>query len=231
MPSTTTSRALAASLLLPALLALAACGGSTTGGASSPVTTPTAKYEGPSSAAAGAPSGPAPSSQAASAAASLAVPSQPAAAPVSQAPTGSTALPGVPAVTANATEVMKQPTVAKGTGPVSAALVTRDLVVGAGTAAVPTDTVDVRYNGTLYADGSVFDASWKRGAAPVTFPLARVIPGFAQGILGMKPGGRREIVIPSALGYGAQSPGAGIPPNSDLVFVVDLVKAGASTGG
>lgn len=89
-------------------------------------------------------------------------------------------------------------------------------------AAADTDTVQVRYTGTLYVGGKVFDSSWSRGTQPVAFPLNAVVPGFAQGISGMKQGGRRVIVIPSALGYGDQTQGP-IPGGSTLVFVVDLI--------
>ncbi|HUO47363.1 MAG TPA: FKBP-type peptidyl-prolyl cis-trans isomerase, partial [Acidimicrobiales bacterium] len=77
------------------------------------------------------------------------------------------------------------------------------------------------YVGANYADGKVFDSSWSRGQA-ATFPLNGVIPGFAQGIVGMKVGGRRVIVIPSSLGYGAAGSPPAVAPNENLVFVVDL---------
>jgi peptidylprolyl isomerase len=143
----------------------------------------------------------------------------------SAAPAGTDALPGVPAITANATDFMKEPEIAKGTGPAPSGLVVRDLIVGNGQEAVATDSVKVRYKGTLYTDGSVFDASWKRGTDPIVFPLSGVVPGFAGGIVGMKIGGRREIVIPAALGYG-DADQATIPAGSVLVFVVDLVALG-----
>ena len=72
--------------------------------------------------------------------------------------------------------------------------------------------------------GKVFDESWSSGQ-PVTFPLDRVIPGWSQGLVGMKEGGRRTLVIPAELAYGANPPpGAGIAPNETLVFVVQLLK-------
>jgi peptidylprolyl isomerase len=140
-------------------------------------------------------------------------------------PSGSDAQSGMPAITANATAVDKEPTVAKGTGPAPTNLMIRDIVVGTGKTVVPSDSVNVRYLGALYDDGTVFDASWKSGSAPVPFPLSGVVPGFAGGIVGMKIGGRREIVIPSFLGYGPEG-GGPIPPNATLVFVVDLVSIG-----
>lgn len=139
----------------------------------------------------------------------------------SAAPIGSKAIDGVPAITKNAEDWEKEPTIAKGTGDAPEGLVIRDILVGNGEAARPTDTVSVRYVGALYKTGEVFDASWKNGSESIDFPLSRVVPGFAGGIVGMKIGGRREIVIPAALGYGDMAQG-GIPAGSVLVFVVDL---------
>ncbi|HEX3830264.1 MAG TPA: FKBP-type peptidyl-prolyl cis-trans isomerase [Sporichthyaceae bacterium] len=144
----------------------------------------------------------------------------------SSAPAGAGALPGIPAITANATDLTKEPKIARGTGSASTALVIRDLVVGTGKVALASDSVNVRYEGALFSDGSVFDASWKNGPAPVPFALTGVVPGFGGGIVGMKIGGRREIVIPASMGYGSDSSTPGIPPNSVLVFVVDLVGLG-----
>jgi FKBP-type peptidyl-prolyl cis-trans isomerase len=122
----------------------------------------------------------------------------------------------------NATDLTKEPVIGKGTATPPSVLTGTDLVVGSGTEATPTSTVTVQYVGALYDDGTVFDSSWKRGA-PATFPLLQVVKGFQGGIAGMKVGGRREIVIPPALGYGSQANGP-IPANSTLVFVVDLLK-------
>jgi len=99
--------------------------------------------------------------------------------------------------------------------------VEKNLVVGTGATAVASNTVLVQYVGADYATGKVFDSSWARGQ-PTSFPLNGVIPGFAQGIVGMKVGGRREIVIPAALGYGASGSPPAVAPNETLVFVVDL---------
>jgi peptidylprolyl isomerase len=123
---------------------------------------------------------------------------------------------------AGATDLKTAPVVSAGTGDPPSALVTRDLVVGTGVAATQSSTVNVQYVGANYSDGKVFDSSWQRGQ-PATFPLAQVVPGFAQGITGMHVGGRREIVIPPALGYGASGNGP-VGPNETLVFVVDLVS-------
>lgn len=105
-------------------------------------------------------------------------------------------------------------------------LLYKDLVVGTGAAATPKSTVTVQYVGVLYKNGTLFDSSWGRGQA-AQFSLTGVVPGFTQGIGGnatvppMKVGGRRIIIMPSSLGYGAQASGP-IPANSALVFVVDL---------
>jgi peptidylprolyl isomerase len=122
---------------------------------------------------------------------------------------------------ANATNLQVAPAISAGTPPAPTSLVTKDLVVGSGATATPTSTVKVQYVGANYADGKVFDSSWSRGSA-ATFPLNQVIPGFAQGIVGMKVGGRRVIVIPSSLGYGAAGSPPAVGPNENLVFVVDL---------
>jgi peptidylprolyl isomerase len=102
-------------------------------------------------------------------------------------------------------------------------LIVKDLIKGTGPAATANSTVDVQYVGVLYKNGKPFDASWTDGSGqPVQLPLTGVIPGWQQGIPGMKVGGRRELIIPSALGYGAKGSPPKIPPNSALVFVIDL---------
>ena len=100
-------------------------------------------------------------------------------------------------------------------------LIIEDMKIGDGPEVKPGDTVTAFYHGTLKESGKKFDSAFERGEA-ATFPLARVIPGWQQGIPGMKPGGIRRLTIPAALGYGAAGAGADIPPNSDLVFVVQL---------
>jgi peptidylprolyl isomerase len=160
---------------------------------------------------------PAPAAQPAAPAAS----SAPAADSAAAAP--GPAVPGVPALTGTPTDLTKPSQAKAGTGQPPTKLVTQDVVAGKGPAATLSDTVDVRYSGTLYPNGELFDASWQQGDAPVNFPLNAVVPGFAQGIAGMQPGGRRVIVIPPDLGYGSRATGP-IPAGSTLVFVVDLVK-------
>ncbi|QJE95323.1 FKBP-type peptidyl-prolyl cis-trans isomerase [Luteolibacter luteus] len=85
-----------------------------------------------------------------------------------------------------------------------------------------TDEVTVHYEGTLL-NGTVFDSSLKRGK-PISFPLNGVIPGWTEGLQLMKEGDKFKFEIPANLAYGAQSPSPAIPPNSTLVFEVELIK-------
>jgi peptidylprolyl isomerase len=101
-------------------------------------------------------------------------------------------------------------------------LVIQDIRVGSGAAAQQGATVTVQYVGVSWSTGEQFDASWDRGE-PATFPLSDVIRGWQEGIPGMKPGGRRRLIIPPDLAYGAQPP-PGIAPNETLVFVIDLIE-------
>lgn len=128
---------------------------------------------------------------------------------------------GLPAV-ANAKTMTSAPVPAAGSSPAPTKLEAEDLVVGTGTAATDGTTVQVQYVGANYADGKAFDSSWSRGQ-PATFPLSGVIPGFKDAIIGMKIGGRREVVIPPDLGYGAQGQPPTIGANETLIFVIDLL--------
>lgn len=96
-----------------------------------------------------------------------------------------------------------------------------DEKVGTGPEAKASDTVRVHYKGTFAQTGVKFDSSYDRGE-PATFGLSQVIPAWQQGIPGMKVGGKRRLVVPSDLAYGSQG-NTGIPPNSDLVFEVELL--------
>jgi peptidylprolyl isomerase len=119
----------------------------------------------------------------------------------------------------------KKPVVTVPTGPPPAQLVTKDLVSGSGKAAQVGSSITVNYVGVLYNNRREFDSSWKHGQ-PTTLPLTpgSVIPGWVSGISGMKVGGRRELIIPPNLGYGKGGRPPTIPPNSTLVFVVDLLS-------
>jgi peptidylprolyl isomerase len=118
----------------------------------------------------------------------------------------------------------KEPVIAKLSGTPPKHLVIKDLVKGVGTAAKSGSSVTVNYVGELYSNGKVFDASWKTGTpfGPFTLGQGAVIPGWDQGLVGMKVGGRRELIIPPSLAYKAVAR-PGIPANSTLVFVVDLL--------
>jgi peptidylprolyl isomerase len=99
-----------------------------------------------------------------------------------------------------------------------------DVVIGDGPEARSGQTVVVHYRGTL-EDGTQFDASYDRGT-PFSFPLGagRVIKGWDEGVAGMQVGGKRKLVIPAELGYGARGAGGVIPPNATLIFDVELLE-------
>ncbi|MCB0867856.1 MAG: FKBP-type peptidyl-prolyl cis-trans isomerase [Solirubrobacterales bacterium] len=107
-------------------------------------------------------------------------------------------------------------------------LETEDIVVGDGAEAKEGDTVSVQYVGAIFDTGKEFDASWtgSKPGQPFEFTLGagQVIPGWDQGVAGMKVGGRRKLVIPPDLGYGEQGSPPSIPGNATLVFYVDLEK-------
>jgi FKBP-type peptidyl-prolyl cis-trans isomerase len=117
-------------------------------------------------------------------------------------------------------------------------LMMKDEVVGTGATAAAGDTVVVEYTGAL-TNGTVFDSSVGKPAFAIpgvtcpagstaglclTLGAGQVIKGWDQGIVGMKEGGKRTLLIPASLAYGAQSPSPSIPPNSNLVFEVQLLK-------
>jgi FKBP-type peptidyl-prolyl cis-trans isomerase len=101
-----------------------------------------------------------------------------------------------------------------------------DLTVGTGDEAKAGDSVKVHYKGTFAQTGQKFDSSYDTGE-PVTFALKTgqggVIPGWVEGIPGMKVGGKRRLVIPSSMAYGTTGYTGAIPPNTDLVFEVELL--------
>ena len=110
-------------------------------------------------------------------------------------------------------------------------LMKQDVEAGTGEEATPGRRVQVHYTGWLYDEGTSdhkgrkFDSSRDRNE-PFTFRLGagEVIPGWDQGVAGMKVGGQRTLTIPPALGYGAQGAGGVIPPNATLVFDVELLN-------
>jgi peptidylprolyl isomerase len=129
--------------------------------------------------------------------------------------------------TTSVADTGSKPTVEVPKGPAPDHLVVKDLKTGDGAEAKAGDQVSVQYVGVLYDGGKRFDSSWDRGQ-PFDFQLGsgQVIPGWDQGVAGMKVGGRRELIIPPDLGYGAQGQPPTIPRNATLVFVIDLVSVG-----
>ena len=123
-----------------------------------------------------------------------------------------------------------KPTVTVPTGAAPTTLVSTDLVVGTGDAVLPGQVASVHYVGVLYRNGEQFDSSWDRGS---TFQFevgaGRVIEGWDKGVLGMRVGGRRRLVIPPAQAYGAD-PTHELAKET-LVFVVDVLGVGGSPAG
>jgi FKBP-type peptidyl-prolyl cis-trans isomerase FkpA len=110
-----------------------------------------------------------------------------------------------------------------------AALIKTDTVVGTGADAVAGKTLTVNYTGWLYSataagyKGTQFDTSVGRGTFQFVLGQGRVIAGWDQGLVGMKVGGKRTLLIPSSLGYGVAGAAPSIPPNAGLVFDVELI--------
>jgi len=134
-----------------------------------------------------------------------------------------TSTPTTPGATAPA---RPKPQVKPPPGPPPKQLVTKDLVPGTGPPAKAGQSLTVNYVGVLYRGGKQFDASFDHGQ-PFTFTLGQgsVIPGWDRGLVGMRVGGRRELVVPPNLAYGAQGQPPTIGPNQTLVFVIDLLGA------
>lgn len=123
-------------------------------------------------------------------------------------------------------DLSKKPEIPKPSGDPPTKLYQRDIVEGKGNAAKSGDKLTVQYVGVNYETGEQFDASWD-GGEPFPFELGAqaVIPGWDQGVVGMKEGGRRLLGIPSDLAYGKQGQGT-IPPDATLIFVIDLKSIG-----
>jgi peptidylprolyl isomerase len=119
-----------------------------------------------------------------------------------------------------------KPEIPRPTGSPPRRLQKEDIVRGKGPAAKAGDTITVHYAGVAFSTGQEFDASWNRGQ-PFTLPLGagQVIPGWDEGLVGMRQGGRRMLTIPPEMAYGSQgTPDGSIGPNETLVFVVDLIE-------
>jgi FKBP-type peptidyl-prolyl cis-trans isomerase len=150
---------------------------------------------------------------------------KPADIPAGPGPTATT--PATPKASTNLKNTKVKPAVPKQKGKPPTKLVVKDIVVGKGRAAKKGDRLSMQYVGVTYADGNEFDSSWDRGQ-PFKFQLGKgsVIKGWDQGLVGIKPGGRRELIIPAKLGYGATGQPPSIPPNAALVFIVDALSVG-----
>jgi peptidylprolyl isomerase len=148
---------------------------------------------------------------------------------------GSTAVPTSPSTTlapipaadlSPAGAAGQAPTVVVPSGAPPTKLEYADLIKGTGPAAKAGDFVTVQYVLATYSSGKTIQSSWT--SQPFQFTIdatpEQVIPGWDRGVVGMQAGGRRELIIPPNLGYGANSPGAGISANDTLVFVIDLLK-------
>lgn len=119
-----------------------------------------------------------------------------------------------------------KPTIAKATAAAPTTLEAHDVIVGTGATFAYGDSGQANYTLVLYKGGTPVQSSYD-GGTPFAFSVpGQLIPGFSQGVLGMKVGGRRELVIPPDLGYGPTDQN-GIPGGSTLIFVVDLVSVGA----
>jgi len=126
---------------------------------------------------------------------------------------------------ADQTDTTVKPTIEAPTDPAPTELVINDIVEGTGPAAKDGDAVSVQYVGALYDTGEEFDASWDRGEPfDLTLGGGTVIAGWDQGLVGMKAGGRRELIIPPDLGYGPQGSPPSIPADATLIFVVDMIS-------
>jgi peptidylprolyl isomerase len=143
-------------------------------------------------------------------------------APAAAAPTTTTTAGAAPHAISK--DLGTKPEIPKPTGSPPAKLVVKDIVKGKGKTARSGRNVTVQYVGVSYSTGDQFDASWDHGQ-PFQFQLGAqmVIPGWDRGVAGMKEGGRRELVIPPDLAYGAEGR-PGIAPNETLVFVIDLLS-------
>ena len=118
-----------------------------------------------------------------------------------------------------------KPVIEKPSGDPPSKLEIEDIVKGKGKAAKEGDTVSVQYAGVSFSTGQEFDASWNRGE-PFSFGLGQgqVIPGWDEGVAGMKVGGRRKLTIPPDMAYGETGSPPAIGPNETLIFVIDLLE-------
>jgi peptidylprolyl isomerase len=142
-------------------------------------------------------------------------------------PTATTGEPSTGAGGATGKEAASRsaPTITVPKGPPPGKLEVKDVIKGSGPVARAGSQLSVNYSGVSYSTGKVFDSSFKTGQ-PFPFQLGsgQVIPGWDQGLEGMRVGGRRQLTIPPALAYGPQGQGD-IKPNETLIFQIDLLDA------
>ena len=127
---------------------------------------------------------------------------------------GATVLPVVSAVAGQV------PTISKPEGTPPAELSFTDVIVGTGAEVLPTSTLTVHYVLMAWSTGKIIESSWS--GQPATFPLAQVVEGWQKGLPGAKEGGRRLLILPPSMGYGAAGAGP-IGPNETLIFAVDII--------
>jgi peptidylprolyl isomerase len=131
---------------------------------------------------------------------------------------------GVNTMSDNSTEngaiAGQAPTISAPSGTAPATLTTSDIIVGSGAEVLPTSTLTVHYTLMAWSTGKIIESSWS--GQPATFPLAQVVEGWQKGLPGAKVGGRRLLVLPPEMGYGAAGAGP-IGPNETLIFVVDII--------
>jgi peptidylprolyl isomerase len=127
---------------------------------------------------------------------------------------GETVLPVVSAV------ADQTPTISKPEGTPPAELTFTDVIVGTGAEVLPTSTLTVHYTLMAWSTGKIIESSWN--GQPATFPLAQVVEGWQKGLPGAKEGGRRLLILPPSMGYGAAGAGP-IGPNETLIFAVDII--------
>jgi peptidylprolyl isomerase len=133
--------------------------------------------------------------------------------------------PAPPKASSNLKDTKTKPAIPMPTGKPPTKLEVKDIVQGKGRAAKKGDRLSMQYVGVTFSTGQEFDASWDRGQ-PFDFQLGKgmVIKGWDQGLIGIKPGGRRELIIPAKLAYGSQGQPPKIGPNEPLVFIVDALS-------
>ena len=125
----------------------------------------------------------------------------------------------LPTVTTNMGDA---PTIGAPSGTPPTTLESKDIVVGTGAEVAATSTITFHYTLMTWSNGALIESSWNSGS-PATYPLTQLIVGWQQGIPGMKVGGRRLLIVPPDLGYGAQGSGP-VGPNETLIFVMDIVS-------